>query len=119
MPEPKTYKGSCHCGRVAFEATTDLGSVIQCNCSICSRAGYLLTFVPATQFKLLSGEDAMTDYQFNKDVIHHLFCSTCGVRSFAKGIGPGGVEMRAVNVRCLEGVDIPSLSVTPVDGKSY
>src|SRR5688572_4938554 len=85
MPEPKTYTGSCHCGNVRFEVSADLSTVNACNCSMCSRAGYLLAFVPAAQFKLLAGEDAQSDYQFNKKVIHHLFCKTCGVRSFGRG----------------------------------
>jgi hypothetical protein len=118
MPEAKTFTGSCHCGKVQFEVTSDLARVFACNCSICSRAGYLLTFVPEEQFKLLGGEDAMTDYQFNKKNVHHLFCSTCGIRAFGRGAGRDGKAMRAVNVRCLEGVDLDALTVTPVDGKS-
>jgi hypothetical protein len=118
MPEAKTYNGSCHCGRVRFEVTTDLSRVISCNCSLCGRTGALLTFAPAEQFKLLAGEDATTDYQFNKHIIHHLFCSTCGIRSYARGQMPDGREMRAINVRCLEGVDPDALQITKVDGKS-
>jgi hypothetical protein len=118
MPEAQTYQGSCHCGKVRFEVTTTLERVIACNCSICSRSGYLLNFVPAEQFKLLSGEEALTDYQFNRNVIHHQFCSTCGVRSFGRGIAPGGKSLNFVNVRCLEGVDVSGLTVTPFDGRS-
>ena len=118
MADVKTYSGSCHCGNVRYEASTDLKTVVQCNCSICSRAGYVLTFVPPEQFKLLQGEGELTDYQFNKKNVHHLFCSTCGVRSFGHGRGPGGKEMYAVNVRCLEGVDLGGLTITSFDGKS-
>jgi hypothetical protein len=118
MADVKTYTGSCHCGKVRYEVSTDLQKVLQCNCSICSRAGYLLSFTAAEQFKLLSGEAELTDYQFNKKNVHHLFCSTCGVRSFGRGTGPGGKPMYAINVRCLEGVDIGALTLTPVDGKS-
>jgi hypothetical protein len=103
---------------VQYEVQADLSSVISCNCSICSRTGALLAFVPAAQFKLRKGEDAQGDYQFNKHVIHHLFCKTCGIRSFSKGIGPGGAEMRAINVRCLEGVDLDKLEIKKVDGRS-
>jgi hypothetical protein len=71
------------------------------------------------QFRLLSGKDALTDYQFNKMNVHHLFCSTCGIRSFGHGTGPDGKPMYAINVRCLDGVDPASLSVTQVDGKSF
>lgn len=118
MSETKTYTGGCHCGKVRFEVQADLGSVISCNCSICAKSGSLLTFTPAERFKLLSGEDALSDYLFNQKKIHHLFCSNCGVRSFASGIGPDGTEMRAVNVRCLDDVDIESLTPTHYDGKS-
>jgi hypothetical protein len=118
MPETRTYKGSCHCGKVRYEATTDLSKIISCNCSICSRKAHLLTFVAAGEFRLLSGEDSLTDYQFNTNNIHHLFCKVCGVQSFATGTGAGGAKMYSLNVRCLEGVDVASLKVTPVDGKS-
>ncbi len=69
-------------------------------------------------FKLLSGEDALTDYQFNKHNIHHLFCSTCGVKSFGRGTAPDGKKMVAINARCLEGVDPEKLSVQHFDGKA-
>lgn len=118
MPEAKTYTGSCHCGDVRYEVKTDLATVISCNCSICSRTGSLLTFVPATQFKLLKGEDALTDYRFNTHVISHVFCKRCGIKSFAKGKMPNGDETRAINVRCLEGLDLDSLTPTKYDGKS-
>ncbi len=118
MPEAKTYSGGCHCGRVRYEVTTDLQPVIECNCSICSKRGLLLTFVPAHQFKLLSGSELLTDYQFNKKVIHHLFCPTCGIESFATGTGREGQPMVSINVRCLDGVDLSALERTPFDGKS-
>jgi hypothetical protein len=119
MTEPKSIEGSCHCKKVRFRATPDLASVISCNCSICSQTGALLTFVPVEQFELLSGADELTDYTFNKHKIHHLFCKTCGIRSFARGTGPDGREMRAINVRSLEGVDLDALTVTKVDGRSF
>ena len=119
MIELNTYVGSCHCGRVRYEAELDLSKpVMACNCSMCGRTGTLLSFVPASQFKLLSGEDALTDYQFNKQVIHHVFCATCGIKSFARGKGAGGVEMVAINARCLDGVDLDLLAVTKTDGRS-
>jgi len=114
----KTWAGSCHCGKVRYEARADLRSVVSCNCSICQRTGSLLAFVPETAFTLLSGEDALTDYQFNKKVIHHVFCSTCGVRSFARGKGPDGTPTIALNVRCLEGVDLDQLDVMHYDGRN-
>lgn len=114
-----TYSGSCHCGAVRYSVTTDLSRVIECNCSMCSRAGTLLTFVTPDQFELHAGERAQTDYQFHNQVIHHLFCSTCGIKSYATGKKRDGSEMVAVNVRCLDGVDLSKLTVTKVDGKSF
>ncbi|WP_146654724.1 GFA family protein [Labilithrix luteola] len=118
MGETKTYAGGCHCGKVRYEATTDLAQVITCNCSHCSMRAPILTFVPPEQFKLVCGDEAeLGDYQFNKKNIHHLFCQQCGVESFAWGTGPSG-KMYALNVRCLEGVDVSALSPMQVDGKS-
>jgi hypothetical protein len=118
MPEAKTYQGSCHCGKVTYEITTTLERVLECNCSICSRAGYLLTFVPAERFKLLSGEESLEDYQFNRHKIHHLFCTTCGIHACGRGEAPGGKYLCFANVRCLSGVELDSLTITPFDGKS-
>jgi hypothetical protein len=119
MSESKTYQGSCHCGNVKYQVELDLsGPVLACNCSICTRTGSLMAFVPEEQFQLLSGEGSLSDYQFNTKKIHHLFCSTCGVRSFARGTGPGGSAMCMVNARCLEGVDPLALEVKRWDGKS-
>jgi hypothetical protein len=118
MGELKTYQGGCHCGKVRYEATTDLGRVIECNCSHCSRKGFLLTFVPPEHFKLLRGEGETTEYQFNKHVVHHLFCKTCGIQSYSWGVKPDGTKMHSVNVRCLDGVEPGSYTVTQVDGRS-
>jgi hypothetical protein len=118
MATEQTYKGSCHCGKYSYEVKTELEQVIACNCSICSRKGYLLTFVTPDKFKLLSGDEGLTDYQFNKMNIHHLFCPKCGIQSFARGKKGDGTPMIAVNVRCLEGVEPSTLKVTQVDGKS-
>lgn len=118
MSEAKTYQGGCHCGAVRYEATADLGHTISCNCSICQKRGLLLTFTPAEQFKLLAGEDALTDYQFGRRTVHHLFCRTCGVESFGRGSMPDGTAMVALNVRCLDDVDLAALEPAPFDGKS-
>ena len=119
MSDPKKYNGSCHCGAVRYTAEADLSQpVVSCNCSMCGRSGTLLAFVPADKFRLEQGEDSLTDYQFNKNVIHHLFCKVCGIKSFARGIGPGGKPMAAINVRCLEGVDPSKLQLAPFDGRS-
>jgi hypothetical protein len=117
MQEVTRYPGGCHCGAVRYEATTDLAQVISCNCSICSKRGLLWTFVRLEAFQLLSGEDQSTDYQFGKRNIHHLFCRVCGVESFARGRARDGAEMVAVNVRCLEGVEVATLNPTPFNGR--
>jgi hypothetical protein len=114
----KTYSGGCHCKKVRYEVAADLDRVMSCNCSYCSARGLLLTFVPSGEFQLLAGEDDLSEYQFNKHVVHHLFCRHCSVQSFARGTGPNGVEMVAINVRCLDGVDVGSLTLTPYDGRS-
>jgi hypothetical protein len=117
--ESTTYNGGCHCGAVRYRVTTKpLETVMTCNCSICSKTGAMLTFVPAAQFELIAGADALADYQFGKKRIHHHFCPRCGVRSFARGAMPDGSPMVAVNARCLEGVDPTLLKVKTFDGKS-
>jgi hypothetical protein len=118
MPDATTYQGGCHCGRVRYQVTTDLGRVISCNCSICSKKAHLLTFVEGGAFALLQGEDSLTDYQFNKHVIHHTFCKTCGIQSFARGTTREGKAMVSINVRCLDDLDLSTVAVTAVDGKS-
>jgi hypothetical protein len=118
MAETKTYTGGCHCGTVKFEVTFRLGEVVECNCSICSKTGSLLAFVPPDQFRLLSGGDRLTDYQFASKTIHHQFCPDCGIRSFARGKVPGGQEMVAINVRCLDDVEPPALAIRAFDGRS-
>lgn len=111
-------KGGCHCGKVRYEVAVDLAHpVIACNCSMCGRSGTLLTFVPADKFTLLSGEGQLTDYQFGKKHIHHLFCKVCGIKSFARGQGKGGPTV-AINTRCLDDVEPAQLNVTNYDGKS-
>jgi hypothetical protein len=117
VAETAKYHGGCHCGRVRYQVETNLAPVMSCNCSICQKRGALLTFVPEAQFRLLAGE-SLTDYQFNKKIVHHLFCSHCGVGSFARGTGPDGSAMIAVNVRCLDDVDPAALSPMAFDGKS-
>jgi hypothetical protein len=119
MSEAKTYTGACHCGKVRYEVTLDLGHVTACNCSICGKKGTLLTFAPAERFKLLTGEDELTHYEFSKKAIDHNFCSTCGVTSFARGRRPtDGKPVIAVNARCLDGVDLATLEIRHFDGKS-
>jgi hypothetical protein len=116
--EAKTHGGGCHCGKVRYEMTSDVSKVVVCNCSICMKSGSLLTFIPATQFKLISGEEDLIDYQFNKHAIHHMVCPKCGIKSFAKATNPDGVPSVAVNVRCLDDIDLKALTVIEFDGRS-
>jgi hypothetical protein len=118
MSETKTYAGGCHCGKVRYEVTTDLARTMTCNCSICSKKGALMSFVDADKFRLLQGQEHLTDYQFRSMNIHHVFCKTCGIGSFAHGKVPTtGKEMVSINVRCLDDVDPASFSPAQVDGK--
>jgi len=119
MAEAKKYEGSCHCGAVKFEVTLDFSKVIDCNCSMCGRKGSVLTFPPRSQFKLLSGEQDLTEYRFNRNVIQHLFCKHCGIAAFSYGKMPDGTPIAAVNLRCVPEVDISKLSIQHVDGKRY
>jgi len=114
----QTYTGGCHCGAVRFSASADLGAVIECNCSHCSRKGLLLTFTPRDQFTLEKGGGSLTEYRFNKRVIAHQFCKVCGVQPFAFAKDPKGVDTAAINVRCVDGVDLATLKRTPYDGAS-
>jgi hypothetical protein len=118
MTENKTYAGGCHCGKVRFEVTADVSTVMSCNCSICQRTGALMAFVPASQFTLKAGAEQLTDYQFGKKHVHHQFCSVCGVRSFGHGAGPGNQETYMINVRCLDDLDLDPLAIKKFDGKS-
>ena len=113
------HKGSCHCGKVAFEVESDLEQVMACNCSHCSRKGYLLNFVPRGALTVLRGEEDLTTYRFNTHTISHRFCSTCGCAPFAEGKKPTGEATAAINVRCLETVDLAGLEPVPVDGCSF
>ena len=113
-----THKGGCHCGAVRYTVECDpTVEALACNCSMCGRAGSYLQFVPADKFTLDKGEDNLTDYQFNQKKIHHLFCKTCGIKSFARGTGPKGPTV-AVNVRCLDDINTFDLKTMQFDGKS-
>ena len=112
------YRGSCHCGEVAFEVEGEIKEVLACNCSICQRKGSLLWFVPRATLKLQTPEDASKVYEFNKHRIHHRFCPTCGIHPYADAKDPKGNEMAAINVRCLEDIDLASIPVKHFDGRA-
>jgi hypothetical protein len=111
------YSGSCHCGQVAFEVEGTIDSALSCNCSICSRKGSLLWFVPRDQLQLKTPEDAASTYMFNKHVIKHRFCPTCGIHPYGEGVDPKGNAMAAVNLRCLEGLDLSTVPVHEFNGR--
>jgi hypothetical protein len=116
---PTSWKhGGCHCGAVAFEvqAPDDI-EVSECNCSICAKAGYLHLIVPKDRFRLTKGEDALTTYEFNTKTAKHLFCRTCGIKSFyVPRSHPDGIS---VNARCLDPDAIKSMRIVPFNGRLW
>jgi hypothetical protein len=112
-------RGSCHCGKIAFEAEGNFSSALECNCSHCSRKGYLLTFIPRDNLTITTPADAISTYKFNRHVIDHHFCSACGCAPFGLGVDPAGNKMAAINVRCLEGFELEKVERMPVDGRSF
>ena len=112
------YQGSCHCGSVSFKVDVDLSNPISCNCSYCQKRGAILAFTPAQTFELEKGQESLTEYRFNTKALQHLFCSTCGISPFSTGQMPDGTKTVAINVRCLDGVDLENLNIKKVDGRS-
>ncbi len=116
----RDYHGQCHCGAVRFVARTDLSSLGDCNCSRCRRLGWVMQSVPAAEFTLEQGEEALVAYHFNTGMIDHLFCKVCGIESFGRGRDEKGNEMVMINVNCLE--DAPPVDRDAVkhwDGKNW
>ena len=113
-----TYQASCHCGAVAIEVDGDIPSeAISCNCSHCRRKGFLLSFVPRDQARVVRGAEETGEYRFNKNVIAHRFCRTCGAQPFAEGPGPNG-PMAMINLRCVPEADLDTLKIQHFDGAS-
>lgn len=112
------HQGSCHCGQVAFEVEGTIDSVLSCNCSICQRKGSLLWFVPRADLKLKTPDENARTYLFNKHHIRHRFCPTCGMQPYAEATDPKGNPVAAINVRCIEDIDLQSIPVTHYDGRS-
>jgi len=109
----KTYKGSCHCGAVRFEADIDLAQgTVRCNCSMCGKGRNWLAAVKGDAFRLLAGEAELSEYQFGRKTIRHRFCKRCGLRPFSHKAG--GEAFYAVNVACLDGVELAELVAAPV-----
>ena len=119
----KTYNGSCHCGAVRFEASIDLsGETSKCNCSICTKGRFWKTMVPADEFRLLQGEDNLSDYQFGRKAIHHFFCKTCGIKPFGRVEMPEmGGTFYAISVPSLDDATTKEWDEAPIifqDGRN-
>ena len=117
-PPLVTHRGGCHCGAVAFEVDAAARLVVQeCNCSICTASGYWHLIVPGARFRLLRGREALSDYMFGTGVARHLFCRTCGVKSFyVPRSNPDGYS---VNARCLDRSTVEAITVEPFDGRNW
>ena len=113
-----THKGGCHCGRVRFEVDAPARiEVIDCDCSVCAKSGYLHLIVPKQQFRLLSGDQALTRYEFNTRTAKHLFCCVCGIKSFyVPRSHPDGYS---VNARCIDEGSVEAMVIIAADGKNW
>ena len=110
------HTGSCHCGQVAFEVEGNIEGVLSCNCSMCQRRGSLLWFVPRAQLDVTQGGDKLATYTFNRHVIQHHFCPTCGIHTYGEANDPKGNPVAAVNLRVIEGLDLSKIPVHHYDG---
>ena len=112
------YQGSCHCGRVAFEVEGEIEGAVACNCSMCQRKGSLLWFVPRERLQLTTPDENAAAYTFNKHAIRHRFCANCGIHPYGEGTDPKGNAMAAVNIRCLEDIDLDAIPVKHFNGRA-
>ncbi len=113
----QSFEGGCHCGRVRFRVTADLAAVTECNCSVCTKKGFLHLIVPPGQFQLLSGAEELTTYRFNTGTAQHTFCRHCGIHAFyVPRSDPDKID---VNARCLDGVDPATLRPHHFDGRNW
>ncbi|GAB3254780.1 GFA family protein [Chitinimonas naiadis] len=112
------YLGSCHCGRIKFEVEGEIESATSCNCSMCQRKGTLMWFVPRSALRLLTPEENLSTYLFNKHKIQHRFCANCGIHPYGEAAAPNGEEMAAVNLRCIEDIDPTAFPVHHYDGRA-
>ncbi len=114
----ETYDGSCHCGRVRFRVQADLSTLLECNCSVCTKKGILHLIVPPEQFELLQGEEDLATYQFNTNTAKHTFCRACGMHPFY--VPRSDPDKISVNARCLDGVDPATLRPSHFfDGRNW
>lgn len=119
LGELPVREGGCHCGAVTYRAPLNLEHVVACNCSYCAVRGFLLTFVPKEQFELLTGQELLTEYRFNKKTIAHYFCRICGVEPFSEGVSQDGKPTVAINIRTVAGLDPDAIPYTKIDGKNF
>lgn len=112
------YLGSCHCGRIKFEAEGEIDGAMSCNCSMCQRKGSLMWFLPRESLRLLTPEEDTDVYLFNNHRIRHVFCSRCGIHPYGEATSPAGLPMAAINIRCIEDIDLAAIPVRQFDGRS-
>jgi hypothetical protein len=113
----RNYEGGCHCGRVRFRVAADLADVTECNCSICTKKGFLHLIVPPERFELLKGDDDLTVYRFNTGTARHSFCRHCGMHPFyMPRSDPDKID---VNARCLDDVDLAAIQPHRFDGRHW
>jgi hypothetical protein len=112
------HKGGCHCGQVRFEVESPADiEVNECNCSVCCLTGYLHLIVRKNKFKLISGQEELSIYQFNTNVAKHFFCTNCGIKSFY--IPRSNPDGYSVNARCLNPETVTSMTINTFDGRNW
>lgn len=117
VDESVTYEGGCHCGAVRFRVVVDKHKADDCNCSICTKKGFLHLIIPAEQFTLLQGADVLTTYTFNTGIAQHTFCRICGIHAFYRPRShPHSID---VNIRCLDGDVLSRFEIVPFDGANW
>jgi hypothetical protein len=111
------YEGGCHCGRVRFKVQADLTQTLDCNCSVCTKKGFLHLIVPLDQFEVTQGSEALTTYQFNTNTAQHMFCTSCGMHPFY--VPRSDPDKMDVNARCIDNIDVSALRPQKFDGKNW
>jgi hypothetical protein len=115
--QQRFYTGGCHCGAVRYQVQVEKLAAVECNCSICSKKGFIHLIVPEARFRLQQGADALSTYTFNTGVAKHHFCRHCGIHSFYRPRShPEGYD---VNLRCLDDNAIEDFEITTFDGAHW
>jgi hypothetical protein len=112
------YKGSCHCGHIAYQVEGKLEAAMACNCSMCQRKGALMWFVPRASMTLLTPDENASTYTFNKHHIKHRFCTHCGIHPYGEALDPKGNPVAAINIRSLENIELEKVPLTHFDGRA-